>query len=477
MTVSKIPEFAILGHPNEGKSAVVSTLAEDDSVKVSPTPGETMQCRTFPVRIDGKEIIRFTDTPGFQYPLQTLKWMQDYEGAERALVKAFCESHRDDSNFRNECELFSPVERGAGIIFVVDGSRPIRKNDRMEMEILRLTGCSRMAIINSKGHEEDFLQDWKNEFRKNFNAIRVFNAHNANYAERIALLESLKTIDQDWQPALEKVIGAFERDWQGRNMRAAEIICDMLVKCIGHSVVRIYADEAAGKAAKQQLQTLYQEEIADIEKRAYSKIRNLFKHNIFQVDLPSRSIINEALFAVRTWQVLGLSPRQFATAGAVSGGIIGAGLDLAAAGLTFGVFTTIGGAVGAGSAYFFGEKMAQAKIIGMRLGGYRVNVGPNESMNFPYVLLDRALIYYSYIINWAHGRRDYPVDKRAWASDTSRKTGFTSGWHSGEKKICQAFFQAIRVGQEFQMENSREKMIELLLDIMERVSRSRIHTI
>ena len=27
-----IPVFAIIGHPNEGKSSVLSTLAEDDSV-------------------------------------------------------------------------------------------------------------------------------------------------------------------------------------------------------------------------------------------------------------------------------------------------------------------------------------------------------------------------------------------------------------------------------------------------------------
>ena len=32
MSSDGIPEFAIVGHPNEGKSAVVSTLAEDDTV-------------------------------------------------------------------------------------------------------------------------------------------------------------------------------------------------------------------------------------------------------------------------------------------------------------------------------------------------------------------------------------------------------------------------------------------------------------
>ena len=34
-----LPEFAVLGHPNEGKSSVVSTLTEDDRIKVSPVPG------------------------------------------------------------------------------------------------------------------------------------------------------------------------------------------------------------------------------------------------------------------------------------------------------------------------------------------------------------------------------------------------------------------------------------------------------
>ena len=67
-----IPEFAILGHPNEGKSSVLSTLAEDDSVRVSPIPGETTECRSFPVIIDGREVLRFTDTPGFQNPARVL---------------------------------------------------------------------------------------------------------------------------------------------------------------------------------------------------------------------------------------------------------------------------------------------------------------------------------------------------------------------------------------------------------------------
>ncbi len=466
-----IPEFAILGHPNEGKSSVVSTLAEDDSVKVSSTPGETLQCRVFPVRIDGHEIIRFTDTPGFQLPGQTLKWMEAYDADEQDRLRAFKDLHRDNPEFRNECELFSPLERGAGIIFVVDGSRPVRKNDRMEMEILRLTGCPRMAIINSKGHDEDFLDAWKKEFRKSFNSVRVFNAHNATYAERIALLESLKGIDQDWQPALEKVIDAFQVDWKNRNTQAAEVICDLIATCLKHTVVRRYTDKSTATSEKeQQLQEIYQKELVSIERKAGNRIRRLFKHNIFQVDLPRESIINEPLFARRTWQVLGLSPLQLATAAAVSGGVIGAGLDLAAAGLTFGVFTAIGGAIGAGSALLFGEEISKAKVVGMNLGGCRIRIGPNESVNLPYVLLDRALIYYSYVINWAHGRRDYPDAEGYETVGDDEKAGFTSGWRSREKKICQSFIKAIRVGDDLELERTRLKMIEMLLEVMGKIS-------
>ena len=474
MNENPVPEYAVIGHPNEGKSAVVSTLAEDDSVKVSPTPGETRKCRTFPVKIDGKEVIRFTDTPGFQCPRRTLKWMETYEGEAREMIGTFISAHKDNADFANECELFMPVKRGAGIIFVVDGSRPIRSNDRMEMEILRLTGCPRMAIINCKEDDEGFLDDWKDAFRRSFNSIRVFNAHNADHRERIALLESLKSIDQDWQLALEKVIVAFKGDWERRSQRIAEIICDLLETCLTYSVARTYSSEAEGKAAVPELQVVYKEGISGIERKAHDRIRKLYKHHIFQVDLPPQSIIGESLFASRTWQVLGLTQGQLAGIAALSGGLIGAGLDIAAHGLTFGLFTAVGSAIGIGSAYVFGENMARAQIIGLKLGGYRVDIGPNENMNFPYILMDRALLYYGLILNWAHGRRDYPEDPRSLIPLKDDRQGFTSSWSMGEKRACQSFFKAIQKGEETRKDQSRGQMMPLLLRTMQNMSSSEV---
>ena len=169
---SAIPEFAILGHPNEGKSSVVSTLAEDDSVKISPYPGETVKCRAFPVIIDEREVIRFIDTPGFQVPQKTLAWFRNYSGPENEMVARFIQENRGNEMFRDECELLSPVAKGAGIIYVADGSRPMRKNDLIEMEILRRTGLPRIAISIANQTSENIRRSGKNHL-KNI-SVRLF---------------------------------------------------------------------------------------------------------------------------------------------------------------------------------------------------------------------------------------------------------------------------------------------------------------
>ena len=472
MKPDSIPEFAVVGHPNEGKSSVVSTLAEDDSVRISQTPGETIECRTFPAAIDGREIIRFTDTPGFQNPRQTLQWMRGYDGPDALMVGAFRRAHDSRPDFRDDVELFLPIERGAGIIYVVDGSRPLRSVDRSEMEILRLTGRPRMAVINCKDDETGYIDQWKAEFRKHFNAVRIFNAHKATYAERISLLENLKSIDQDWQPALETVISAFKKDWEHRNTQTAEIICALLERSLSHSVTRNFTEKTDEPSAKKALQERFNQDISKMEMEAHHRIRRLFKHNIFNVDLPPQSILHEDLFNERTWQLLGLTPKQLITAAGLGGAAVGALVDLAAHGLTFGIFSAIGGVVGAGWAAFGGaEQLARTKVVGMRLGGLQIHVGPMENIQFFYILLDRALIYYSHVINWAHGRRGLPASR-----DRERgslpKAGFTTEWNDAAKRLCVDFFKAVKGDDDDRREAKRLAMKGFIMETLNTISRS-----
>ncbi|MBE9543392.1 MAG: GTPase/DUF3482 domain-containing protein [Proteobacteria bacterium] len=461
-TPENTPAFAIVGHPNEGKSSVVSTLAENDGVRISPTPGETLECETFPVIIDDREIIRFIDTPGFQNPRRTSRWMKANEDRNDRIVQAFIDTHADDPDLDQDCELLTPIAQGAGIIYVVDGSRPVRSVDKAEMEILRLTGAPRLAIINCKEDDTEYLPQWKTAFRRHFNAIRVFNAHQATYAERISLLESLKGIDQDWIDPLSTVISAFKKDWAHRNARAAEIILMMLTESLEFSIAKNYTEKTDEKSLKKKLIDKYTRAVEKIEAAAHQRIRKLYKHNIFNYGLPPQSIIHQDLFNEKTWQVLGLTRKQLVTLAGITGGTIGVAIDVAAHGLTFGLFTVIGGAVGAGWAAFGGgRQLAETKVAGMNLGGQQIRVGPNENIQFLYILIDRALIFYAHIINWAHGRRDGSSSVEA-EYDPSEKTGYTAKWNISAQKKCTAFFKAIRTGDALKKEKAGRDLKALI---------------
>ncbi|MCF6248190.1 MAG: GTPase/DUF3482 domain-containing protein [Desulfobacula sp.] len=435
-----IPEFAVLGHPNEGKSSVVSTLTEDDQIRVSRIPGETLVSRSYTVAIDGEKLIRFVDTPGFQVPQQTLAWFKKYDGDPGQIIECFIDTFQNDSFYFDECELLAPLSKGAGIIYVVDGSRPVRQDDLAEMEILRLTGRPRMAVINSKTNTKDYTADWKQEFRKQFNSIRVFNSNTANFMDRILMLESLKSIDQEWEPMLARVIQAFKADWQKRNQMACNIIIKAMEASLSFSISKKVKQGADPEQIQQELTHKYQEHIKKIETLMFKKIRLLFKHNVFEYQLPDYSILLHDLFSKQTWELLGLTKEQLATAGAIIGGTFGAVIDTAAAGITFGIFTAIGSVIGAGSAVLSGKKMLGRKKAGfLRLGGDITRLGPSKNLQFLYVLLDRALIYYSHIINRPHGKRDASVINQA---GPDGKKGLTAGFTSAQRSVCARYFKA-----------------------------------
>jgi len=459
--------FAVVGHPNEGKSSVVSTLTEDDSVRISPIPGETLVCRAFPVIIDGRELVRFVDTPGFQSPRATLEWLQAHPGPD--MLEAFLRSHADDPEFSGECELFKPLVDGSEIIYVLDASRPLRSVDIAEMEILRLTGIPRMAIINNKEEDDSYVAAWRDELRKHFNAVRIFNAHRATYAERIALLGSLKSIDQEWEASLGLVIKALEEDWLKRITRTAWLITRMIGQALAYQVSQSFPPEQEPRDLLSALTRNYREHISRLERQTHLEIRALFKHNIFDCRLPEQSVQGDDLFQERTWRMLGLTPVQVAAAGAVAGGGIGLGIDAAVGGTSLGAFALVGGLLGAGTALLGGRRMITYDIKGPRLGRFQVKkpigdhlliVGPNKNTQFPFILLDRALIFVANTINWAHARRDASVDP------VDTHAGFVARLSDAQFKVCHAYFQAAATDDEAKREAQEESMAGMLIDLL-----------
>lgn len=450
------PVFAIVGHPNEGKSSVLSTLTEDDSVAVSAYPGETVECQRFPIKVQGKKILEFVDTPGFQNPRSVLKWMKESGLTDDALLDAFVSKFENNQDFHHDCELMRPLKEGAGVIYVVDCSRPLLEEDQAEMEILRLINKPRMAVINYKEKDLEYLDDWKTAFRRHFNVIREFNAHQAGFDERIALLETLKAIHQDWEHALAQAIDAFQRDWLYRKARAAEEIVRYLDEVLNFKVEKSYGNESESERVKEKAVAQYQKKLLASEQKLFQEIRRLYRHQVYDFKLPPQSILNEDLFSDRTWQLLGLTQKQLLIAATGMGAGIGAALDVAASGLSFGIFTAAGALTAGGGTLFKGKELTRIRIKRMPLGGSKVAIGPNRNPQFPFILLDRSIMFFNEVASHAHAKRN---------KETIRKeSGIMVALDSNIRtQLTRHFSKLIRSGGSHK-DDARSELITLLRD-------------
>ena len=464
----EVPVFALLGHPNEGKSSVVSTLTEEDCVPISALPGKTRECVHYAIKVDGETLLRFVDTPGFQMPLQTLRWMQHYQGPSEAMVDEFIRAHEGDARFREDCELLRPVAKNAGIIYVVDGSRPLRANDEAEMEILRLTGRPRRAVINPKTSEAAYLAQWKAAFAKSFNVNFLFNAHQATFKERIELLQALQHIEQDWSAAIAQVVAALQEDWQGRLETCADAVLLMLEKALTLSLHSpcTAEDQADCTLQRDKLILSFQDKLSRLERDCHKRIKASFLHNVFNAELAKGSVTAQDLFSKETWEVLGLTHKQLAMALATGGAATGAALDLLAGNLTFGIFTIGGGIAGSIAGWRGIAPLSRLKVkigpLAKNIGGFHIQVGPLCNPQLIFVLLDRALIYFHCVSNWAHAHREYEA-----ILPSEGKKGFTAGWHIENRRVFENYQTCLQGGKWDKANDLLPKLRRILTDAMQ----------
>ncbi|MCI5211310.1 MAG: DUF3482 domain-containing protein, partial [Candidatus Electrothrix sp. ATG2] len=143
-------------------------------------------------------------------------------------------------------------------------------------------------------------------------------------------------------------------------------------------------------------------------------------------------------------------------------------------GITFGVFTAIGGAFGAAAAAMKGkEVLTSTRLLGMKLDHQQLQVGPVTNMQLLYILLDRALLYYSHIINWAHGRRDYPEAVPNSEAEGAGKQGYTSGWSKQERKVCDHFFRGLQSSYLPDRGQGEKELVALLREKLRGISEDR----
>jgi hypothetical protein len=401
------PRFVVVGHPNKGKSSIVATLAESDDVMISPIPGTTTKARRFPFSIDGEVLYELIDTPGFQRPRETLAWLEEHDPAadKRAdTVAAFVAAHEADPRFGDECELLTPLLDSAGLLYVVDGSKPYGPEYEAEMQVLRWTGRPRMALINLIG-DADFVDDWRRALDQFFGIVRVFDAARADFEKRVALLKAFGELSEDWAAPLARALDALATERAHRRRQCAAEIADLLIDVTSQRLRKRFSPVADSDKERAALTRKLLDRIRRREDTARNQIQAFYRHADLQRDT-SDSPLGADLFSTEAWEVFGLSSTQLAAAGAVSGAVAGGSVDAILGGASLLLGAGVGALLGGATVFFGSDQLAKTKVLGLPLGGKEMVVGPVKDPNFPWVVLGRALLHQQVVSERNHARRE-----------------------------------------------------------------------
>jgi len=457
------PKFAVVGHPNKGKSSIVSALAMDDSVQISDTPGTTIKKRSFPLKVDGKILYELFDTPGFQRARRVLAWLEQHDVSadkKHEVVQLFINEHKDDPKFNDEIELLEPILNGAGIIYVVDGSKPYGEEYEAEMEILRWTGQPSMALINHID-ESDYSEEWKRALGHYFKMVRTFDPMNTSLEQHLSILESVAQLKEEWTASVKASIQLFEKYHDQMLDRSAAVISKVIYRSVSLLEKLTFYGEDATEGEKNRIEEKYKERLRELERSTQKSIETIWNHDHLQKEQQSLTLEGMDLFSEETASVFGLTRKELLVTAAASGAATGAGVDLLFAGSTLLLGAGLGAVIGGVGAFFAFNELSEVKVLGQTLGKRYLEIGPMENRNFPYILLGRTIYHTTQVANRSHAVRtvaEFTMDstfKEKWLNDDLRKS-------------LEKYHKKFRAGKEIEAKElaEYEVLIQKVLDVL-----------
>lgn len=409
------PVFAVVGHPNKGKSSIVATLSQNDAIAIALEPGTTRQRQEYPLTVDGKTLYTLVDTPGFQRPRRVLEWLEAHSisASDRAeTVKAFITQHHGDGGFTDECELLTPLTEGAGIIYVVDGSVPYSAQHEAEMTILRWTGQPSLALINSIG-EDDYSDTWGRALGQFFQVVRKFDAVSAPFEQHISLLRAFGQLEPDWEQPLEQATTFLLAQRRQRRVEAAAMIARTLEEMMSlrekRTLTTLQTSEMSDEELARQLRTSWYHNQRKREQHLRIAIEKLYEHHRIERQEAELEWHSEHdLFSEDSRKAWGVNRRYLATAGFGAGAVGGAGVDALTLGHSLGAGALVGGLIGAAGSYFYGDRLTLPVLnTGVLTNGLRTaTFGPVQDSQFGYVVLGRAINHWWHISHRNHAGRE-----------------------------------------------------------------------
>ena len=352
-------KLAVVGHTNVGKTSLLRTLTRDVGFgAISHRPSTTQHVEGARLSVDGEALIELYDTPGFEdavalyeYIEQLPKTTERLDGPE--LLQRFLNSSEARQRFEQEAKVLRQLLQSDAGFYVIDAREPVLAKYRDELAILAMCGKPLLPVLNFVNSTEQREPAWREVLaRLGLHALVRFDTIAPPQDGEQRLYENLSLVLDSQRPRLQRLIEHNQTQVLVRRKAAYRLIAELLVD-VSACRRSVHPDQL-----EEAIQNLHR----DVRQREQTCVEALLKLYAFRKDDAQASALplqegrwGDDLFNPATMKQLGIKVGGGMAAGAATG----VGIDLLTGGLSLGMATVVGAAVGGLTQTFrnYGERL------------------------------------------------------------------------------------------------------------------------
>jgi hypothetical protein len=281
-------------------------------------------------------------------------------------------------------------------------------------------------------------------------------------------LTGFRELRPEWTESIGRAIRALRADRSLRRVETARVLAEMLIGCLGFTLGLSLGPDEQLAVRRSEIERGFLDGLRGKEAKARREIEVLYKYyrQLFDVGELENPVMDDDLFAESTWKLLGLDASQVVAAYAITGALLGGVIDVSLGGASFLLGSAIGSLVGTG----IGIRHAVARAGGDDLFDVTKNilsdktqhrVGPLSDLNFPFILLDRAMLHYRSVLTRTHAHREM-VRVRG------ERLGIVSALSLPQRNSLTRLFQKIRKSGGTVADTARNELHEELRKLLDK---------
>jgi hypothetical protein len=279
------------------------------------------------------------------------------------------------------------------------------------------------------------------------------------------LLRAFGQLRDSWRMPVDAAVAALIEHRNRQTADSARVIAEMIGDAISHQEITDIGKHEDPTRPAAALEESYRGRLRQLERGARQEVERIHGFDELDRDEIDMDVLDTDLLSRESWLAFGLKKRDLVVVSAAGGAVAGGVIDAALLGASFLTGSLVGGVVGGALGYFSSDKLAEVKLLRQPMGGVRLRCGPSRNVQFPFVLLNRALLHLSVVAGRTHAQRGVlNVGPGDIAEESER-------WSAGETRELARLFERLRrseTGSE-----SRYAALVYLSELVEKRARER----